>query len=118
MSLKLLADSYVELNIKAIKEITGENYSLYPETKSENYIKISSYYDTMLFDFSIVDKNSKWSDFADVANISNIEAVKTYIYLKVRLIFDPPTSGIVMDSISSTIKELECRLNTQYEINM
>ena len=38
MSLKLLADSYVELNIKAIKEITGENYSLYPETKSENYI--------------------------------------------------------------------------------
>lgn len=38
MSLKLLADSYVELNIKSIKEITGENYSLYPETKSENYI--------------------------------------------------------------------------------
>lgn len=33
MSLKLLADSYVELNIKSIKEITGENYSLYPETK-------------------------------------------------------------------------------------
>ena len=38
MSLKLLADSYVELNIKSIKEITGENYSLCPEIKSENYI--------------------------------------------------------------------------------
>lgn len=38
MSLKLLADSYVELNIKSIKEITGENYSLCQEIKSENYI--------------------------------------------------------------------------------
>lgn len=68
--------------------------------------------------FSISDKNSKWSDFASVANVSNIEAVKTYIYLKVRLIFDPPTSGIVTDSMTSLIRELECRLNTQYETNM
>lgn len=68
--------------------------------------------------FSIVDKNSKWSDFANIANISNVDAVKTYMYLKVRLVFDPPASSIVMDSISSTIKELEYRLNTQYEINM
>ena len=68
--------------------------------------------------FSIVDKNSKWSDFAAVSNVSNIEAVKSYIYLKVRLLFDPPTSGIVMESISSTIKELEYRLNVQYETNM
>ena len=68
--------------------------------------------------FRISDKNSKWSDFASVANISNIESVKTYIYLRVRLIFDPPTSGIVTDSMTSMMKELECRLNTQYETNM
>ena len=68
--------------------------------------------------FTITDKESKWSDFASVSNIANIEAVKTYIYLKVRLIFDPPTSGIVMQSISDTLKELEYRLNVQYETNI
>ena len=65
--------------------------------------------------FIISDKDSKWSDFAAVANISNIENAKMYVYLKTRLIFDPPTSGIVTDSITSTLRELECRLNTQYE---
>jgi hypothetical protein len=68
--------------------------------------------------FAISGKDSKWSDFAAVANISNIENAKMYVYLKTRLIFDPPTSGIVTDSIASTLRELECRLNTQYETNM
>lgn len=67
--------------------------------------------------FTISDKNSKWSDFASVANISNIENVKMYVYLKTKLIFDPPTSGMVTDSITSTIRELEWRLNAQYETN-
>ena len=65
--------------------------------------------------FTISDKNSKWDDFASVTNISNIENAKMYIFLKTRLIFDPPSSGIVTESISSTIRELEWRLNTQYE---
>lgn len=67
--------------------------------------------------FTISDKNSKWSDFATVANISNIENVKMYVYLKTRLMFDPPSSGFVTDSINKTIDELEWRLNTQYETN-
>lgn len=68
--------------------------------------------------FTISDKNSKWSDFASVTSISNIENAKMYVYLKTRLIFDPPSSGIVTESITATIRELEWRLNTQYETNM
>lgn len=68
--------------------------------------------------FSITDKNSKWGDFAAVSNVSNIEAVKTYIYLKVKLLFDPPSNGTVTDLIQKQIDELEYRMNLQYELNM
>ena len=58
--------------------------------------------------FSIVDKNAVWSDFLSDSTI--LEGVKSYIYLKVRLIFDTPTNTTVITSINSTIKELEWRI--------
>ena len=61
--------------------------------------------------FRVIDKNNTWSEFIDNDNIYDM--VKTYIYLKVRLIFDPPTSGGgLMDAMESTISELEWRLNS------
>ena len=59
--------------------------------------------------FSIVDKEATWSDF--VEGIYQIEAVRTYVYLKVRLIFDPPSSSAVMEAINRTVSELEWRLS-------
>lgn len=47
---------------------------------------------------------------------ANVEAVKTYIYLKVRLLFDPPTSSFVLDAMNRQISELEWRLNVQTEV--
>lgn len=67
--------------------------------------------------FTISGKDSKWDDFAQVSNVSNIENVKMYVYLKTRLIFDPPASGIATESVKDTIKELEYRLNVQCETN-
>jgi hypothetical protein len=46
-------------------------------------------------------------------NVSDYEAVETYIYLYVRLIFDPPTSGFVTSAIQSEMKELEWRMYVQ-----
>jgi hypothetical protein len=46
-------------------------------------------------------------------DMRNIEAVKTYIYIKVRLLFDPPASSYVLDSLNRTAQELEWRLNVQ-----
>ena len=59
--------------------------------------------------FSIEDDTSIWSDFIKDAN--KIEAVKSYVYLKVKLLFDPPLSSAVIDSTNRLINELEWRLN-------
>jgi hypothetical protein len=48
-------------------------------------------------------------------NIDCLEAVKTYIYLKVRLLFDPPASSAVMESMNRQASELEWRLSMQAE---
>lgn len=61
--------------------------------------------------FSITDASSNWADFSNISK--NI--IVTYVYLKVRLLFDPPSSSFVLNSISDQIKELEFRLNALVE---
>lgn len=63
--------------------------------------------------FSISDKTAIWSDF--IADEKNLEAVKSYMYLKVRLIFDPPASSAIMESMNRMISEFEWRLNVSAE---
>lgn len=57
--------------------------------------------------FTIDDKYDVWTDFTT----ENLEAVKTYVYLKVRIVFDPPSSSTVMEAINRQISEYEWRLN-------
>lgn len=64
--------------------------------------------------FSILDESALWSDYLPEDN-PNFEAVKTYIGSKVRLIFDPPTSSIVAETLKEVTKELEFRLNVEAE---
>lgn len=59
----------------------------------------------------ISDKSATWYDF--VEDSEDYEAVKLYVYLKVRYVFDPPSSSTVMDAMSKQIAELEWRLNVQ-----
>lgn len=59
--------------------------------------------------FSISDETSVWTDF--IGDSLKLELVKTYVYLKVRLIFDPPTSSAVMDAFKQNIAELEWRIS-------
>lgn len=63
--------------------------------------------------FTISDKTTTWEDY--LPEVTNLEAVKSYIYLKVRLLFDPPTSSVITDSINRQINELEWRLNVAAE---
>ena len=63
--------------------------------------------------FSIQGAEAVWSDFMPVG--SNVEAVKSYIHLKVKLLFDPPASGTVLESYNRLINELEWRLNFAVE---
>lgn len=64
--------------------------------------------------FSISGKEEIWSDFLG-ADSANLEGVKTYIYMKVRLIFDPPTTAAAIDSMNRLVNEFEWRLNVMAE---
>ena len=61
--------------------------------------------------FVITGADELWSDF--LGDRADLEAVKTYVYLKVRLIFDPPSSGFLIDAIERQIKEFEWRLTNR-----
>ena len=65
--------------------------------------------------FSIEDDTSVWSDF--IQDTNKIEAVKSYIYLKVKIVFDPPQHGPTLEAFKESIKEYEWRLNHQAEMN-
>ena len=63
--------------------------------------------------FSIIDDYTLWEDY--IADSKKFNDVITYMYLKVKLVFDPPLSGTVIASIERTIKEIEWRLNVAAE---
>jgi len=70
--------------------------------------------------FSIDDDVPTWDDFFSTLHeedSKNFGAIKTYIYMKVKLIFDPPTSSTVMEAMNRILAELEWRLNHQAEIS-
>lgn len=69
--------------------------------------------------FRIEDDVAVWTDFIDDNNDPEkkalLSAVKSYIHLKVKLLFDPPLSAAVIESIKESINELEWRLNVEAE---
>lgn len=64
--------------------------------------------------YRIKDKSSTWSEFIDSEDL-RFEDVKTFIYLKVKLIFDPPTASSAIEAMNRAISELEWRLNATAE---
>jgi len=63
--------------------------------------------------YTITDSSQTWTEFlpSDVM----LEAVKHYIFLYVRMVFDPPTSSVVMEAMNKQRAELEWRLREQVE---
>lgn len=58
--------------------------------------------------FSISDKTTTWSDFW--GDKEPIEMVKTYMFMKVKMIFDPP-AGAAKESYDNLLAEMEFRMN-------
>ena len=59
--------------------------------------------------FSISGSDETWSSYTE--NKSELEMVKTYVYTKVRLRFDPPQGSSVLQLMQQDANELEWRLN-------
>lgn len=58
--------------------------------------------------YSISSAIDTWDDYLE--DMSKLEMIKQYVYMKVRMVFDPPT-GALKDAMQEQIKELEWRIN-------
>lgn len=63
--------------------------------------------------FQIEDKSTEWVSYLD--DDLTLNNVKTYIYFRVRLAFDPPTTSFGITAIKEQVKELEWRINVTAE---
>ena len=59
--------------------------------------------------FAIEDDSAVWSDL--IGEVKNLELVKTYVYLKAKMVFDPPSSGTITESYNKIISEYESRIS-------
>lgn len=62
--------------------------------------------------FMIEDSSAMWEDFV---TDKRLISVKTYVYARVRLLFDPPSTSYAIESMNKQIAEIEWRLNVQRE---
>lgn len=65
--------------------------------------------------FMITGAETEWNDF--IQDNTKIEMLKTYVYMRVKLMFDPPTNTSVLECLKELIKELEWRLFTEFDLN-
>lgn len=63
--------------------------------------------------YEIEDASNTWDEF--IGDNIKLNMVKSYVYLKVKRVFDPGTSGSLNDAIDNQIKELESRIS--YEVD-
>lgn len=59
--------------------------------------------------FSILDEDAEWTNFL-VGDPAKFSMVRSYMHLKVKLLFDPPTSSAAIAAIKEQISEFEWRL--------
>jgi hypothetical protein len=63
--------------------------------------------------FQIEDETATWDAF--LGTDPRLNSAKTYLFLRVRMIFDPPSTSFTQESMKEQIRELEWRLNTVRE---
>lgn len=61
----------------------------------------------------VVDSSTKWSDVIEEG--SNLSGVKSYVFIKVKLIFDTPSSSFVVEELKNNAREYEWRIINQAE---
>lgn len=65
--------------------------------------------------FSITGKDETWATF--LGTDARLNSVKSCLYLRVRMLFDPPNTSYMIEAMNNQIREFEWRLNTYREGN-
>lgn len=63
--------------------------------------------------FMIEDKEATWDDL--LGTDLSLNSVKTYVFLKVKILFDPPSTSFHLEALKQQAQELEWRLNVSRE---
>lgn len=63
--------------------------------------------------YSIIGKENLWSEI--ISDKKTLEMIKTYIYLKVKIIFDPPLNSSTLETYKQEIERYEWRINSEVE---
>ncbi len=64
--------------------------------------------------FLITDSTAVWTDFLEESK--KLEMVKTYVYMKTRVVFDPPSSSAALEAMQRQIDEFEWRIRVEAEM--
>ena len=64
--------------------------------------------------YAIEDESNRWDE---VVTKQSLNMVKSYVFLKVKLLFDPPATSFVLDAYNKQLAEMEWRINSEVEIN-
>jgi hypothetical protein len=65
--------------------------------------------------FMIVDNTATWDTFIHTSTDPRLNMVKSYVYLRVRMLFDPPSTSFVISAMNEQIRELEVRMSIKRE---
>ena len=108
--------------LTSVKKLIGfaEDYTAFDD---DLLIHINSVFSTLtqlgigpVEGFMIEDATATWDDYITAGVPENeLNSVRTYVFLKLRLAFDPPTSSYFIASMEKQIGELEWRLNVSRE---
>ena len=101
--------------LNTIKNMLGSDLG-YDVFDTELIIHINSAFSTLAQlgvgpknGFRITGAEETWQDF--LGEVEDLESVKTYIYCKVKMLFDPPSNSFLMKALEDTCHEIEWRLN-------
>lgn len=67
------------------------------------------------YPFAITGPETQWKDFLGLDYSQILQGIQTYMYMRVRMMFDPPTNSFLVDSMKKQIEEMEWRFKTQVE---
>jgi hypothetical protein len=105
--------------LTSTKKILGidENYTVFDP---DILLHINSVFSTLnqlgiglVTGFQVEDADAVWSDF--LGTDIRLNSIKTYVYLRVRMLFDPPATSFHIAAIQEQIRELEWRINVLRE---
>ena len=62
--------------------------------------------------FTLTSASDTWADF--IGDRTDLELIKTDVYLRVRLVFDPPQNSFLVDAIKKQIEEYDWRIEINH----